>query len=269
MKVTDNVLPELIGQLEQSSDYRARRTGNRSVQQGSRFLKKGIALTPVKFGISFTIPTMNQAGALVHVYRDGSIHLNHGGTEMGQGLFVKIAQIVAEAFGVSLDRVKITATNTGKVPNTSPTAASAGSDINGMAALAAANTIRKPHRGFCRRASQGAARPNRLPRRPGRRRQPRHAVRGSGRGRLSRAQAAVGDRLLRDAHDRLRPRQALGQAVLLFRLWRRLLGSHDRHNDRRDADSARRSPARLRTLAQSRRRSRPDRGRVSCRALAG
>jgi xanthine dehydrogenase large subunit len=142
MKVADNVLPELIGQLERSSEYRSRRKEISAFNKGSRFLKKGIALTPVKFGISFTIPTMNQAGALVHVYRDGSIHLNHGGTEMGQGLFVKIAQIVAEAFGVSLDRVKITATNTGKVPNTSPTAASAGSDINGQAALVAANTIR-------------------------------------------------------------------------------------------------------------------------------
>jgi xanthine dehydrogenase large subunit len=142
MKVADNVLPELIDQLERSSEYRSRRKEIAAFNKGSRFLRKGIALTPVKFGISFTIPTMNQAGALVHVYRDGSIHLNHGGTEMGQGLFVKIAQIVAEAFGVSLDRVKITATNTGKVPNTSPTAASAGSDINGQAALAAANTIR-------------------------------------------------------------------------------------------------------------------------------
>jgi xanthine dehydrogenase large subunit len=142
MRVTDNVLPELTGQLERSSDYRARRKEVAAFNETSRFLKRGMALTPVKFGISFTISTMNQAGALVHVYRDGSIHLNHGGTEMGQGLFVKVAQVVAEAFGVSLKRVKITPTHTGKVPNTSPTAASAGSDINGMAALAAANTIR-------------------------------------------------------------------------------------------------------------------------------
>jgi xanthine dehydrogenase large subunit len=142
MTVADNVLPELVGQLERSSDYRQRRKEITAYNASSRFLKRGIALTPVKFGISFTIPTMNQAGALVHVYRDGSIHLNHGGTEMGQGLFVKVAQVVAEAFGVSLERVKITPTHTGKVPNTSPTAASAGSDINGMAALAAANTIR-------------------------------------------------------------------------------------------------------------------------------
>ncbi|HEX5780139.1 MAG TPA: xanthine dehydrogenase molybdopterin binding subunit [Xanthobacteraceae bacterium] len=142
MKVADNVLPELVSQLEKSSDYRSRRKEIAAYNDGSRFLRRGIALTPVKFGISFTIPTMNQAGALVHVYRDGSIHLNHGGTEMGQGLFVKVAQVVAEAFGVSLERVKITPTHTGKVPNTSPTAASAGSDINGMAALAAANTIK-------------------------------------------------------------------------------------------------------------------------------
>jgi xanthine dehydrogenase large subunit len=141
MTVTDNVLPELVGQLEASSDYRSRRKEIADLNKQSRFLKRGMALTPVKFGISFTIPTMNQAGALVHVYRDGSVHLNHGGTEMGQGLFVKVAQVVAEAFGISLDRVKITATNTGKVPNTSPTAASAGSDINGMASRAAAETI--------------------------------------------------------------------------------------------------------------------------------
>jgi len=142
MAVADNVLPQLTAQLEESSDYRMRRSDIAAFNRQSRFLKRGIALTPVKFGISFTIPTMNQAGALVHVYRDGSIHLNHGGTEMGQGLFVKVAQVVAEAFGVSLERVKITATNTGKVPNTSPTAASAGSDINGMASRAAADTIR-------------------------------------------------------------------------------------------------------------------------------
>ncbi|MEX2128002.1 MAG: xanthine dehydrogenase molybdopterin binding subunit [Xanthobacteraceae bacterium] len=142
MKVEDNVLPELIGQLEQSADYRRRRTEIAAFNKTSRFLKRGIALTPVKFGISFTNTSMNQAGALVHVYRDGSVHLNHGGTEMGQGLFVKVQQVVAEAFGLSLERVKITATTTGKVPNTSPTAASAGSDINGMAALAAAQTIR-------------------------------------------------------------------------------------------------------------------------------
>jgi xanthine dehydrogenase large subunit len=142
MKVEDNVLPELVDTLERTSEYRRRRMAAAEFNRTNSFLKRGIALTPVKFGISFTNAFLNQAGALVHVYRDGSIHLNHGGTEMGQGLLVKVAQVVADGFGVSPARVKITPTHTGKVPNTSPTAASAGSDINGMAALAAVETIR-------------------------------------------------------------------------------------------------------------------------------
>jgi xanthine dehydrogenase large subunit len=142
MRVTDNILPELIDQLEASSDYRARRAAIAAFNAESATLKRGLALTPVKFGISFNTLHLNQAGALVHVYQDGSIHLNHGGTEMGQGLFVKVAQVVAEEFGVDLDRVKITATTTGKVPNTSATAASSGSDLNGMAAQAAAAAIK-------------------------------------------------------------------------------------------------------------------------------
>jgi len=97
---------------------------------------------PVKFGISFNLPTLNQAGALVHVYTDGSVHLNHGGTEMGQGLYVKIAQVVAEGFSIGLEHVHVSATRTDKVPNTSATAASSGTDINGMAALAAVNVIK-------------------------------------------------------------------------------------------------------------------------------
>jgi xanthine dehydrogenase large subunit len=108
----------------------------------NRLLKKGLALTPVKFGISFTLTQLNQAGALVHVYTDGSVHLNHGGTEMGQGLYSKVAQVVAEEFGIGIDQVRITATTTGKVPNTSPTAASSGSDLNGMAARNAALAIK-------------------------------------------------------------------------------------------------------------------------------
>jgi xanthine dehydrogenase large subunit len=143
MTVEDNVALDLISQLERSSDYRARRAALARGEGMSRFVARGLALTPVKFGISFTTTHLNQAGALVHVYQDGSIHLNHGGTEMGQGLFVKVAQIVAEEFGVSLDRVRITATHTGKVPNTSPTAASSGTDMNGMAARIAAGTIRQ------------------------------------------------------------------------------------------------------------------------------
>jgi xanthine dehydrogenase large subunit len=142
MPVTDNILPELIETLERTCEYRARRTSITAFNRSSRFLKRGFALTPVKFGISFTTSFLNQAGALVHVYQDGSVHLNHGGTEMGQGLFVKVAQVVAEEFGIDLDRVRITPTTTAKVPNTSATAASSGSDLNGMAARAAARTIK-------------------------------------------------------------------------------------------------------------------------------
>ena len=143
MTIEDNVMPELLADLALGSDYAQRRTEVDTFNQGSTVLRRGIALTPVKFGISFTTTFLNQAGALVHVYKDGSIHLNHGGTEMGQGLFIKVAQVVADAFRVNLDRVKITATNTGKVPNTSATAASSGSDMNAMAALDAVNKIKR------------------------------------------------------------------------------------------------------------------------------
>jgi xanthine dehydrogenase large subunit len=133
----------IIDDLEVSSDYRARRERIAAFNAASPFIKRGIALTPVMFGISFTLIPLNQATALVHVYSDGSIHLNHGGTEMGQGLFTKVAQIVAEEFGVPLHFVRITATNTAKVPNASPTAASSGTDLNGMAAKIAAAAIRE------------------------------------------------------------------------------------------------------------------------------
>ncbi|BBC73831.1 xanthine dehydrogenase molybdopterin binding subunit [Altererythrobacter sp. B11] len=142
MTVTDNIAPELITELRLRADYDARRRAVAEFNKTSPVLKKGIALTPVKFGISFTTPHLNQAGALVHVYTDGSIQINHGGTEMGQGLYVKVAQVVADVFAVPLETVRITATRTDKVPNTSATAASSGSDLNGMAAFRAATTIR-------------------------------------------------------------------------------------------------------------------------------
>ncbi|NVJ70816.1 MAG: xanthine dehydrogenase molybdopterin binding subunit [Alphaproteobacteria bacterium] len=142
MTVEDNIAGDLITLLAEQADYRARREAIRAFNETSPVLKKGIALTPVKFGISFTTTHLNQAGALVHVYADGSVHLNHGGTEMGQGLFVKVAQVVAEEFQIDIDRIKITATTTAKVPNTSATAASSGSDLNGMAALDAARKIK-------------------------------------------------------------------------------------------------------------------------------
>ncbi|RYJ61033.1 xanthine dehydrogenase molybdopterin binding subunit [Pseudomonas songnenensis] len=141
--VEHNMLEEMTTELEASSDYAKRREAIRAFNAASPILKKGLALTPVKFGISFTASFLNQAGALVHVYTDGSIHLNHGGTEMGQGLNTKVAQVVAEVFQVDIERIQITATNTDKVPNTSPTAASSGADLNGKAAQNAAQTIKQ------------------------------------------------------------------------------------------------------------------------------
>ena len=142
MTVTDNISREVLERLEETSDYRARRKAVSQFNSENDILKKGLALTPVKFGISFTLKHLNQAGALVNVYSDGSIQLNHGGTEMGQGLYTKVAQVVAAEFGVDISYVRITSTNTDKVPNTSPTAASSGSDLNGKAAQRAAQTIK-------------------------------------------------------------------------------------------------------------------------------
>ncbi|HEY2967068.1 MAG TPA: xanthine dehydrogenase molybdopterin binding subunit [Casimicrobiaceae bacterium] len=141
--IVDNVIHDIVGQLEQSSDYHARREAIRAFNAGSPMLKRGIALTPVKFGISFTATHLNQAGCLLHVYTDGTLMLNHGGTEMGQGLFVKVAQVVAEELQIDIDRIRITASDTSKVPNASATAASSGADINGKAAQAAAIALRE------------------------------------------------------------------------------------------------------------------------------
>jgi len=142
-EVEHNNLAEIIGTLEESSDYQARRKAINEFNANNAILKKGIALTPVKFGISFTVQHLNQAGALVHVYTDGTIHLSHGGSEMGQGLNTKVAQIVAEEFQVDVDTVAISSARTDKVPNSSPTAASSGTDLNGKAAEAAAKTIKQ------------------------------------------------------------------------------------------------------------------------------
>ena len=143
MMLEDNIIHELVDELEVKSDYRERRRAVAAFNDSGEILKRGIALTPVKFGISFTATFYNQAGALLHVYRDGSIMLNHGGTEMGQGLYTKVAQVIAEEFQVDRDRIKCTAANTGKVPNTSATAASSGSDLNAMAARVAAVVIKR------------------------------------------------------------------------------------------------------------------------------
>ena len=143
MTIEDNVAADLIGELAERAGYAERLKAVAAFNATNRVLKKGLALTPVRFGISFTTKHLNQGGALVLVYADGTVLLNHGGTEMGQGLFVKVAQIVADVFAIPLDQVRISATRTDKVPNTSATAASSGTDINGMAAFRAASTIRE------------------------------------------------------------------------------------------------------------------------------
>ncbi|BDT57799.1 xanthine dehydrogenase large subunit [Massilia varians] len=140
--IVDNVIHELVAELEQTSEYHARRAHIDEFNRASPVLKKGLALTPVKFGIAFNVTHLNQAGALVHVYVDGSILVNHGGTEMGQGINTKVMQVVAHELGVDLGRVRATATNTSKVANTSATAASTGADLNGKAAQDAARKIR-------------------------------------------------------------------------------------------------------------------------------
>jgi len=143
MQIEQNLAPDIIATLERNSEYWARRAAITKFNQNSPIIKKGLALTPVKFGISFTAKHLNQAGALVHVYTDGSIQANHGGTEMGQGLHTKVSQIVANEFAVDLNEVEITSTRTDKVPNTSPTAASSGTDLNGKAVQNACLNIKK------------------------------------------------------------------------------------------------------------------------------
>ncbi|WP_339720307.1 xanthine dehydrogenase molybdopterin binding subunit [uncultured Paraglaciecola sp.] len=143
MQVEHNLLADLIDKLEASCDYQLRRKQITAFNKTSPIIKKGLSLTPVKFGISFTAKHLNQAGALLHIYTDGSMQINHGGTEMGQGLHTKIGQIVANEFGVPLSHVEVTATRTDKVPNTSPTAASSGTDLNGKAAQNACLTIKQ------------------------------------------------------------------------------------------------------------------------------
>ena len=213
----------------------------------TRILKKGLALTPVKFGISFTTTHLNQAGALVLVYADGSIHLNHGGTEMGQGLMIKVAQVVADVFAVPIDSVKISATRTDKVPNTSATAASSGADLNGMAARIAAETIRERLDAFAATAAgrrRGLDLRRALPPRP------------------SRPHLARRDRLLRDAGHPLRPRRPSRPPLPLFRLWRGAQRGRDRHAHRRAQGRRGRHPPRRRPLAQPGDRPRADRGRL-------
>ena len=148
MQIEDNVIERLTDELTVSSGYHARRVAVDAFNDGHSVLKRGLAIVPVKFGISFTQTFLNQAGALLHIYEDGSVMLNHGGTEMGQGLHTKVAQVVARELGIGLSAVQTTAADTSKVPNTSPTAASASSDLNGKAAEAAAHTLKNRLRSY-------------------------------------------------------------------------------------------------------------------------
>ncbi len=141
--VHDNLIEEVVGRLSEKAGYEKRKKEIAAFNAVSPVIKKGIAMMPIKFGVSFNVPSLNQAGALVHVYTDGSVHLNHGGTEMGQGLYVKVAQVVSEVFRIDLDCIRVSAASTDKVPNTSATAASSGSDLNGMATLDAAARIKE------------------------------------------------------------------------------------------------------------------------------
>ena len=160
MEVTDFILGAMTDRLLRTSDFHARRDAVRAWNAANRTVKRGLAYSPVKFGISFTLTHLNQAGALVHVYRDGSVMLNHGGTEMGQGLHRKVTQVAADRLGVPLARVRITATDTARVPNTSATAASSGADLNGMAVQAAADALRDRMAAFL--AAERQTRPDRV-----------------------------------------------------------------------------------------------------------
>ena len=143
MKIEDNIINELFNKLLETSNYKNRYKQIKKFNNNSKFLKKGISITPLKFGISFTTTFLNQAGALVNIYTDGSVHINHGGVEMGQGTLTKIAQLAANELGLPFERIKITSTNTSKVPNTSASAASATTDLNGAAVLNAINKLKE------------------------------------------------------------------------------------------------------------------------------
>ena len=144
MKIEDNVINEIFSKLIKSSNYKNRRLNIKKFNVKNKYLKKGLAITPVKFGISFTTRHLNQAGALVHIYyADGSVHVSTGAVEMGQGTYTKIAQLVANELGLPFNKIKVSSTRTDKVPNTSASAASSTTDLNGAAAINAVNKIKE------------------------------------------------------------------------------------------------------------------------------
>ena len=263
MTVEDNIIAPIVDELVTRSAYHERRRAIEAFNASSPVLRRGLALTPVKFGIAFTATHMNQAGALVHVYTDGTILLNHGGTEMGQGLHTKVAQVVAQELQVDVTQIRCTTTDTSKVPNTSATAASSSSDLNGKAAQAAARAIKAAPDRVRGGEVRGGAGDDRLRRRS---RGDRHGrepqLRRAGLGRLRRARVALGHRLLRDAEDPLRQGDAHRPAVLLLRLRRRRVRGDRRHFDGRVSPAAGGHPPRRRRVAQSRDRHGAGRGRL-------
>ena len=152
MKIEDNVINDIFDRLIKTSNYKSRQSNIKKFNSKNKYLKKGIAITPVKFGISFTTWHLNQAGSLVHIYcNDGSVHVNTGAIEMGQGTYTKIAQLAAKELGLSFDKVKVSATRTDKVPNTSASAASSTTDLNGAATINAINKIKQNLSAFVNR----------------------------------------------------------------------------------------------------------------------
>ena len=205
MEVTDFILHELTDRLLATSGFAARREAVAEWNRSHAGLKRGIAVSPVKFGISFTLTHLNQAGALVQVYRDGSVAVNHGGTEMGQGLHRKVTQVAASRFGLPVERVRITATDTSKVPNTSATAASSGADLNGMAVQNAADAIRDRMAECLARLHQTAPGPGGLRGRDGDGRGRGPDLGRGGGGLLPQPRVALLDRVLRHARPRMGP----------------------------------------------------------------
>ena len=207
MTVEDNIIERVVDELGRAVNLAAWRRDIANFNRHSPVLRKGLATMPIKFGISFNRPALNQAGALVHVYTDGSVVLNHGGTEMGQGLFVKVAQVVAETFAIDLDQVRVSATSTAKVPNTSATAASSGSDLNGMAALHACEQIKQRMTEVAARTFCGAGGRDHIFLEPDLCRQSQRFVRRACGHVVRKARVAVGRRLLSHAQDPLGLRQ--------------------------------------------------------------
>lgn len=141
-EIVDNRIVRLWAEAREKANFEERSLAIAEFNHSHTYKKRGLAITPVKFGISFNKVQYNQAGALLLVYTDGSIQLNHGGTEMGQGLHTKMLQVAARTLGVSLDRFRMMPTSTDKIPNTSATAASSGSDLNGQAVRDACDTLK-------------------------------------------------------------------------------------------------------------------------------